>query len=206
MAAAAQVIQSAAAARSLLHGERLRILEQLATPDSAAGIGRRLNLPRQKVNYHLRALEKHGFVALAEERRKGNCLERVMRATARSYFISPAALGALGMGEPETRDRFSSAYLLWSAARVLREVALLRGRAERAAKSLATLTLETEIRFATAAARLHFSQELVEAVAALVTKYHNERAGGGRVFRVLLGAYPAVAQAETGETASVNFE
>ena len=47
----------------------------------------------------------HGayLVELAEERRKGNCTERVMRATAPSYFISPAALGKLGLSTGEAR-------------------------------------------------------------------------------------------------------
>src|SRR5688572_5686759 len=82
-------------ATAMLHATRLRMLELLATPDSAAGLGRKLGLPRQRVNYHLRELEKHGLVDLAEERRKGNCVERVFRATARAYVISPEVLGAL---------------------------------------------------------------------------------------------------------------
>ena len=45
---------------------------------------------------HLHELEKEGFVEFVEQRPKGNCLERVVRATARSYVISPAALGLLG--------------------------------------------------------------------------------------------------------------
>src|SRR5262250_3074362 len=58
----------------------MRILEQLAEPDSAAGVARRLKLPRQQISYHLRELEHAGLVELVEERRKGNCLERVVRA------------------------------------------------------------------------------------------------------------------------------
>ncbi len=55
----------------------------------------RSGLARQKVNYHLRELERHGLVELVEERRKGNVTERVMRATAASFVISPAALAAV---------------------------------------------------------------------------------------------------------------
>src|SRR5450759_4137449 len=95
MTAAIQVVQSAASAERLLKPERLQILGQLAQPDSAAGVAKRLKLPRQTVNYHLRELEKDGFVEFIEKHPKGNCLERVVRATARSYVISPVALGAL---------------------------------------------------------------------------------------------------------------
>ena len=54
-----------------------------------------LGLPRQNVNYHLKALERHGLVELVEERKKGNMTERMLRATALSYAISPAALGGV---------------------------------------------------------------------------------------------------------------
>lgn len=69
MAAAIQVIQSSSSAEELLKPERLRMLELLAEPDSATGIARRLNLPRQTVNYHLHELEKEGFVEFVEQHR-----------------------------------------------------------------------------------------------------------------------------------------
>ena len=53
-------------------------------------------LPRQRLNYHLKALEQCGLLECVEERRKGNCTERILRATAHSFVISPDALGALG--------------------------------------------------------------------------------------------------------------
>ena len=84
------VIEDAAAAEASLDPLRSRILSALAEPGSATALGQRLGLPRQQVNYHLRTLEQHGLVELVEERRKGNTVERVMRATASSYVISPA--------------------------------------------------------------------------------------------------------------------
>ena len=58
---------------------------------------------------------------LVAERRRGNCTERVVRATARRYVISPEVLGELG-GEPEgPRDHFSSTYLVAAAARAIRD-------------------------------------------------------------------------------------
>src|SRR5579862_8354674 len=77
-----EVVQGPERAAALLDPVRLRILEGLAEPDSAAGVARRLGLPRQRVNYHLHELEKHELVRFVEERRKGNCVERIVRATA----------------------------------------------------------------------------------------------------------------------------
>lgn len=206
MAAAAQVIQSAAAAESLLHPERLRLLEQLTEPGSAADLARRLRIPRQKVNYHLRELEKHGLVELAEERRKGNCIERVMRATGRSYYISPITLGRLGAAAPELRDQFSAAFLVAAAARAMQDVATLGARAQRAGQRLATLALESEIRFATAADRKAFTDELLETIASLLRKYHDEKTAHGRSFRLLVGAYPVITKQEPNEDARVRLD
>ena len=90
------VIDDPVAASVSLDPVRLRLLTELAEPGSATSLAAKLGLPRQKVNYHLRTLEQHGLVELVELRRRGNMTERVMQATAASYVISPAALGAAG--------------------------------------------------------------------------------------------------------------
>src|SRR5579864_4481696 len=118
MLAALQIVQSPEKAGVLLQPGRLRLLEQLTEPDSAAGLARRLGVPRQKVNYHLRELEREGFLELVEERRKGNCMERVLRATAQSYLIGPQATGALGETPARISDRLSLSYLIAAAARI----------------------------------------------------------------------------------------
>ena len=89
------MIDDPAAAGVSLDPVRARLLAELAVPGSATTLAAKIGLPRQKVNYHLRTLEQHGLVELVEERRRGNMTERVMQATAASYVISPAALGAV---------------------------------------------------------------------------------------------------------------
>ena len=56
-----QVIDDPAAAVVALEPVRSRLLAELAEPASAATLAARLGIPRQKVNYHLRALEAHGW-------------------------------------------------------------------------------------------------------------------------------------------------
>ena len=191
-------------AASLLNPLRIQLLGYLRQPDSASGLARRLELPRQRVNYHLRELEKQGLVELVEERKKGNCVERVLQASARSYLISPEVLGELAADPGELKDRFSSAYLAATAARALSDLGVLRARADAAGKRLATLTLESEVRFASASARESFAQELSEAVASLVAKYHDEESARGRRFKLLLGVYPANVTQETTEQESTD--
>ena len=185
------VIATVERAAVLLDPLRLRLLEELREPDSAAGLARRLRLPRQKVNYHVRALEKQRLVELVGRRRRGNCTARILRATAQAYVIGPGVLGALGADPATVRDRFSAAYLVAVAARVAQDVGELGARADKAGRRLSTLTVETEVRFASAEARAGFAEELARAVARLTAKYHDAKAPGGRAFRFVVAGYPA---------------
>jgi DNA-binding transcriptional ArsR family regulator len=191
-----EMIRDAERAAALLDPMRLRLVEQLVEPGTAAGLARQLGFPRQRVNYHLRELEKQGFLELVEERKKGNCMERVVRATARSYLISPEALGAMAVDPERIPDRFSSAFLVAVAAEAIRDLAVLRARADKANQKLPTFTLRADVRFPTAAARKEFTEELATAVAKLVAKHHDEKAPGGRLFRFVVGAYPVITKKE----------
>jgi DNA-binding transcriptional ArsR family regulator len=185
------VIRAPEAAAALLDPTRRTLLAHLKDPESATGLARRLRLPRQRINYHLRVLEEAGLVELVEERRKGNCLERLVRASARSFIISPEALGELGPTAETAVDRLSSAYLMAAAGRTIRDVAALEERARREGKRVATLTLDTEVRFANAEARARFAEELTNTLARLVAEYHDDQAPGGRRFRLLAAVHPA---------------
>ncbi|MGH8823328.1 MAG: ArsR family transcriptional regulator, partial [Jiangellaceae bacterium] len=145
-----------------------------------------------KVNYHLRALERHGLVELVEERRKGNVTERMLRATAGSYVISPAALAAVAPDPSRSPDKLSARWLLAVAARLVRDVGSLITGATKARKPLATFAIDGEVRFASAADRAAFAEELASAVTALVGKYHDEAAKGGRDHRVIVAVHPSV--------------
>ena len=142
------VIGDPAAAEASLDPVRARLLGELAEPASATMLAARLGLPRQKVNYHLRALERHGLVELVEERRKGNCTERVLRATAASYVISPAALASVQPDPERAPDRVSAAWLLAVASRLVRDVGDLLTGAARARQRVATFAVDGEVRFA----------------------------------------------------------
>ncbi len=185
------VIEDPAAAEVSLDPVRARLLAALAEPASATMLAARLGLPRQKVNYHLRSLERHGLVELVEERRKGNVTERMLRATAASYVISPLALAAVQPDPARAPDGLSARWLLAVAARLVREVGELITGAAQARKPVATFTMEGRIRFASAADRAAFAEELAAAVSTLVGKYHDETSPTGRDHRVIVAVHPA---------------
>ena len=186
-----EVIHDPATAVVALDPIRARLLAELAEPGSAASLANRVGLARQKVNYHLRALEAHGLVRPVEERRWGGLIERRVVATAASYVVSPAALGHAASDPERASDRLSARYVIALAARVVREIGeLLRGSREQG-KQLATLAIDTEVRFRTAAERAAFTAELTQAITSLVARYHDATAPGGRAHRLVLVAHPS---------------
>src|SRR5215203_85528 len=174
------VIEDAAAAEVSLDPIRARMLAELAEPHTATTLAARLGLARQKVNYHVKTLEQHGLVELVEERRKGNMTERVVQASAAAYVISPAALAAVAPDPARSPDRLSARWLLAVAARLVRDVGELITGAGRARQKVATFAIDGEVRFASAADRAAFAEELTVAVTALVSRYHDEDSPGGR--------------------------
>jgi DNA-binding transcriptional ArsR family regulator len=195
-----RVIDDPASASVALDPMRSRLLSELRTPASAATLASRIGLARQKVNYHLRTLELHGLIRMDSKKRWGGLTERRLVATASSYVVSPGALGPVAADPARGMDRLSASYLIALAARVVREVGQLLRRSEELDKRLATLSIDTEVRFRSAEGRAAFSRELTAAVTALVSRYHDESAPGGRRHRLMIGAYPKPKEPKGKET------
>ena len=190
------VIEDPNAAVVSLDPIRVRLLAELSEPGSASSLAAVVGLTRQKVNYHLRALERHGLVTLVEERRKGNMTERVFQATAVAYVISPAALSDVAPDPARSPDQLSAYWFLALCSRTVGELGELIARASRARQPLATFAVDASIEFATAADRASFAAELSDAVEALVAKYHREGMPGGRRHRLVVGLHPQITRPE----------
>ena len=170
---------------------RRKILQQLDTPRSATAVARALGLPRQRIGYHMRELEKHGFVEFQSEERRRGCLERVMRRTADSIVVAPDSMSEEKLHPQKVRDRFSRHYLLAVASQMLSEVAAAQVSAESSDKLLPTFSLQVDVRLATQQDKNAFAEELGREVARLAVKYHQPQSRGGRSYRVVIGSYPA---------------
>jgi DNA-binding transcriptional ArsR family regulator len=190
------VISEPEAARSALDPVRARLLAVLAEPASASAAAKKVGLSRQKANYHLRELEQHGLVELVEERRRGNMLERVLRASAGAFVISPEVLAELAPDPGRSPDQISARWLLALAARLLREVGELVRGARAAGRPLATFAVDGEVCFASAADRAAFAEELGESLRDLVARYHDESTPGGRRHRVVIALHPSLKSPE----------
>jgi biotin operon repressor len=183
-----EVIEDPAAAALALDPMRTRLLTELTDPASASTLAARVGISRQKVNYHLRALEAHGLVVLAEERRHGGITERLLRATAATYVVSPAALGEAAVDPAQVADRLSARHLVALAGRIVREVGAMAKAAATRGQRLPTLSIDTEIRFRSAEDRAAFADDLTAAVLDLAARYHHD---DGRPHRLVVAAHPA---------------
>jgi DNA-binding transcriptional ArsR family regulator len=183
------VIEDPAAAVVALDPVRARLLGELRDePASAATLAARIGLPRQKVNYHLRTLESHGLVELAEIRMRGGISERMLRATSATYVVSPAAIAGNGARPEQVADGLSADYLISLAGRIVHEVGSQARQADRAGLRLPTFTLDAEVRFRSAADRAAFADELSVAVLELVSRYHHD---DGRPHRLVVASHPS---------------
>lgn len=198
-AAKTSLIEDADRARLALSPLRRRILRALREPGSASSLAAALKLPRQRIGYHLRALEAAGLVELVEERARRGFVERVFMARSSTFVIDPALLGA----EPavEAQDRFAAEHLVAVASEVVREVTRMRAAADAEGRRLLTFTIEADLGFAKPRDLEDFTTELTNTVADLAARY---RAGGsGRKYRLVIGAHPAVGAKKRAGTSGV---
>jgi DNA-binding transcriptional ArsR family regulator len=184
------VVRKDRAASALIDPTRRRILAALQSPGSATTVARDVGVSRQLANYHVRTLERAGLVEQVGRRARRGLEERLVRATAAHYLVSPAVMGSPTDAPTTLGDKFSATYQVAVAARTIHEVAELAARAQAAGKRLTTLTLDSAVRFASPADREQFGNDLVNAVNALVARYHDANAPNGRTYRLFLGAHP----------------
>jgi len=191
-------------ARALLHPLRLKLLGLLREPASATEAAARLGLSRQRVNYHVRALARAGFLRRAGQKRKRNMVEQRYVATARGYVLAPEVLGPVAAGAGAVEDTLSASYLLALTARAQSEVLRAVRAAHGERKRLATLGLEAAVRFESPEQRVAFTRALEKALVEVLAQHTapdrmaDGRPGPGRRYRVLLGCYPVAADADEG--------
>jgi DNA-binding transcriptional ArsR family regulator len=171
----------------LAHPLRLRILGALRRPSSAAAVARALGEPRQKVNYHLKELERADLVRLVGERRTGNFIETIYEATARSFVVSPRFAWPDEQRAEALATQVSLENLVQLGERMQRDSAALLDRAAFDGEQIASAAVEAEVRFATEQQRTQFLNAYLEAVGPLLTRYG---ASDGDGYRVVLAVYP----------------
>jgi DNA-binding transcriptional ArsR family regulator len=191
-----QCITDRARAAEILHPLRLEILRLAAEPVSASELAPRLNLSRQRVNYHVRRLARGGFLRRAGQRRRRNMIEQRYVASAHSFLLSPDLMGAVGADWRRVEDPASAGYLLALGCQMQSDLIRVWRVAQTSGKPASTQSLKSQFRFESAQQRVRFARALEEAVVRVVTEHTspNLRSDGtpapGRPYRLVLGCYP----------------
>lgn len=188
------LIEDAGKARQAMTPLRLKMLALLRQPGSAATLAVALELPRQKVGYHLHALEKAGLVAPAGERQRRGFTERLFVSKAGSFVVDPAILGV--PPAVEKQDRFAAEHLVARSAETVREVTRMQAAAADEGTRLLTFTIEAEVGFAAPQDVEAFAERLTAMLAGLAEEFAPK--GEGRRYRLLIGGHPAIKGKATG--------
>ncbi|MFC0212285.1 ArsR/SmtB family transcription factor [Paenibacillus chartarius] len=185
-------IEAPEQALAMLNPLRGEILSRLVEPASAAEVARMIGETPQRVNYHLKTLEKVGLVRRAGTRQVRNLVEVLYRAIAKTFVLSES----LGM-KPETarklQDQGALAHLIQTADRVRQDALLLMERSD-AAQPVPSATLQLMVPLGDERERERFLAEYVAAVQALVQKYTDSAAadrGESKVpYQMVVAVYP----------------
>lgn len=185
------VVESPDQAMALLNPLRAEILGRLTEPASAAELARGIHEIPQRVNYHLKALEKVGLVRRVGTRQVRNLVEVLYQAIARTYILSET-LNWPKETVDRIKDQGSLSHLITAAERIKRDALTLLERSDQQ-EEVPSATVDTSIRLATKEQRSAFVQEYVQLVSQLVEKYqaHDETE---EAYQVVLAVYPQIAQ------------
>jgi DNA-binding transcriptional ArsR family regulator len=191
------VVEDIEALQVLGNPLRVRILELLREPGSAATVAREVGETRQKVNYHLKELERVGLVAPAGERRAGNFIETLYQAVGRSFLISPRVAWSDRRRVDALRQQHSLENLVMVGARLQQDAITLLDRAAFDGEQIASAAVEADVHFADEQDRAAFLEEYLAAVQELCDRYG---ARDGLPYRVVLAAHPSAETEERAES------
>jgi len=173
-------------ALALLNPLRAEILRILNEPSSASEVGRQLGETPQKMNYHLKALEKVGLIRRSGTRQVKNLIEVLYRSIAKTYLI-PDSFGWSDETVNRMKDQGSLRHLINVSER-MRSDALRLMEASDEAQEIPSATLETEIYLPTEDDRQAFVRDYTAAVKSLADKYGSKNKQNG--YKLLMAVYP----------------
>jgi DNA-binding transcriptional ArsR family regulator len=173
--------------QALSHSTRVAILEVLREPMAAASVARELGQPRQRINYHLKELARVGLVEPVEERRKGNFIETLYRAVARSFIVSPQIAWSNPRRLEAMQRQHSLGTLVEMGERLQADAAVLLDRAAYDGEEIASAGVTAEARFATEGDRAAFMDAFLRSTRELLEEHGAKE---GEPFRAVFAVYP----------------
>lgn len=183
------MVDDARTVRLALSPLRRELLARLRSPGSASSLADQLDMPRQKVGYHLRILEKAGLIAEVSTRQRRGFTERLFEARSDALLIDPMMmLAPTDPDKVDKQDRFAAEHLMRTAAGIVRDVSRMQGAAVAEGSRLLTFTVEADVAFARPSDVERFAARLSDALSAIAADFAPR--GQGRTYRVTIAGHP----------------
>ncbi len=187
------VVELPEQATVLLNPLRAEILSKLSEPASAAEVARQLSETPQRINYHLKALEKVGLAQRVGSRQVRNLVEVLYQSIARTFVLSES-LGWNADTVKRMKDQGSLSHLITTSERIKRDALLLMEKSDENIE-VPSASLHTKIHLEDEDKRKEFVQEYVNLVKGLVQKYQQQEKSE-EAYSVVLAVYPELKQEE----------
>ncbi|MFC7439782.1 ArsR/SmtB family transcription factor [Laceyella putida] len=174
-------------ASALMNPLRAEILAHLKEPASATEVAKQLHETPQRINYHLKTLEKVGLVQRAGTRQVRNLVEVLYQSVARTFLLAES----LSIGEKtiqKIKDQGSLLHLIHTSERIKKDALLLMERSDQD-EIIPSASLQMKVNLQDEEQRQQFVQDYVELVKQLIGKYQS-KASGTHPYQVLLAVYP----------------
>ncbi|MDN4523813.1 ArsR/SmtB family transcription factor [Fictibacillus fluitans] len=174
-------------AAALLHPIRSEIVAALKAPASATELAKMLKETPQKINYHLKALEKVGLVQKVGTRNVRNLVEVLYQAVAKTLILSES----LGLS-PETaqklQDQQALAHVLSLTETIKKDALQLMEQAEEA--QIPSAVLQAAVHLSGEEERNEFINEYFSLLHRLIEKYQSGEKENGKEYQVSIAVYP----------------
>jgi DNA-binding transcriptional ArsR family regulator len=179
-------LESPDQALALLNPLRAEILRILNEPCSATEVGRQLGESPQKINYHLKSLEKVGLLRRSGTRQVRNLIEVLYQSIAKTFII-PESFGWSEETVGRMKDQGALRHLITVSERMRNDAMRLMEASDEAVE-VPSAALETNVFLPVEADRQAFIRDYAEAMKKLAQKYPTDDKNNG--YRVLMAVYP----------------
>lgn len=174
-------------AAALLHPVRSEIVSLLRDPQSATELSKKMNDSAQRVNYHLKALEKVGLVVRAGTRNVRNLVEVLYVSAGRSFLLSDS-LGLSSETIKKLQDQTALAHVLSLTEKIKRDAVSLMEQVDN--EEIPSAVMEMELSLSGVKNRNAFLQDYTEMLTALIQKHHKPNQKDAKTFHVSMAMYP----------------
>jgi DNA-binding transcriptional ArsR family regulator len=181
------VVETPEQAMALLNPLRGEIVAHLLEPASASEVARQLNELPQRINYHLKSLEKVGIVRRVGTRQVRNLVEVLYLSVAKTFVLAES-LSMKSETVRKLKDQGALAHLITASERMKRDALILMEQSDEN-EAVPSAALQLQVKLASPEQRNAFVEEYVAIVSKLVEKYHTD-SKQEKIYQILLAVYP----------------